>query len=205
MNFEHKDNNFVRKAQPAWASEREYTYDDYLTWQDGKRYEIIDGVVYNMSPVPHRRHQKVFGELHRQFANYLLEKECEIYAAPFDVRLPKDEEADKDIKTVIQPDLVVVCDLKKLDERGCKGVPDLVIEVISPFSEHRDRKIKRGLYEKAGVKEYWLIDYMEKTVEIYLLNERGEYDKPMVYTEIDKVPVGICTDLNIDLLLVFKD
>jgi len=189
----------------AWASEREYTYGEYLTWQDGKRYEIIEGVVYNMSPAPYRRHQRISGELHRQFANYLLGKECEVYAAPFDVRLPVGEEADEDINSVVQPDLVVVCDLKKLDDRGCKGAPDLAIEVVSPFSADRDRKIKKELYQRAGVKEYWLVDYDQNIVEVYLLNEKGEYDKPMVYTEKDKVSIGIFTDLNIDLLLVFND
>jgi Uma2 family endonuclease len=205
MDTNHKDNHFVREAQPAWAGEREYTYGDYLTWEDDRRYEIIDGLVYNMSPAPYRRHQEVLLELAYQIKQYLTDKICKIYVAPFDVRIPENKEADGDIKTVVQADLVVVCDLKKLNERGCRGAPDLVIEVVSPFSADRDRKIKKSLYERAGVKEYWIVDYIEKTVEVYLLNKEGKYNKPEIYVEGDKVPVSIFRNFNIDLALVFKE
>ena len=139
-----------------------YTYGDYLTWDDAQRYELIDGSIYVMSPAPGRRHQEVAGEFHRQLANYLLEKECAVYIAPFDVRLPEREKRDEDIATVVQPDLVIVCDDNKLDERGCKGAPDLVIEIISPGSAGRDRKTKRELYQKHGVLEYWIVDGTSK-------------------------------------------
>jgi len=205
MDSHYKDNHFVREAQPAWANDRRYTYGDYLTWQDGKRYEIIDGLVYNMSPAPYRRHQEVIRELVLQIGSFMKGRKCALFFAPFDVRLPKDEEADGDIETVVQPDLVVVCDLKKLDERGCKGAPDLAIEVVSPFSVDRDRKIKKWLYERSGVKEYWIVDYIEKTVEVYLLNEEGKYNKPKIYVEGDKAPVDIFQDLTIDLTLVFEE
>jgi Uma2 family endonuclease len=205
MDTNHKDNHFVREAQPAWANDRRYTYGDYLTWEDDRRYEIIDGLVYNMSPASCRRHQEIIVEMVKQLAIYLTGKNCKLYVAPFDVRLPKDNEVDNDIKTVVQPDLVVVCDLEKLDERGCKGAPDLAIEVISPFSADRDRKIKKWLYERAGVKEYWIVDYIEKTVEVYLLNEEGKYNKPEIYTAEDKAPVDIFQDLTIDLALVFEE
>jgi len=144
-------------------------------------------------------------ELAYQIKQYLTDKICKIYVAPFDVRIPENKEADGDIKTVVQADLVVVCDLKKLNERGCRGAPDLVIEVVSPFSADRDRKIKKSLYERAGVKEYWIVDYIEKTVEVYLLNKEGKYNKPEIYVEGDKVPVSIFRNFNIDLALVFKE
>lgn len=182
-----------------------YTYSDYLTWNDDQRYEIIGGVVYNMAPAPCRRHQRISMELGRQFSNYLLDKKCEVYLAPFDVRLPEGNETDEDVSTVVQPDLVVVCDPDKLDERGCKGAPALVIEIVSPSSARKDRKIKRELYERHEVKEYWLVDYHEKTVEVYLLNDEKQYSKPDIYTEQDMLPVSIFDDLEIDLQMVFRE
>lgn len=158
-----------------------------------------------MTPAPSRQHQKILVELIRQFSAYLHEKDCEIYAAPFDVRLPQGEEKDEEIQTVIQPDILVVCDEDKLDDRGCKGAPDLIIEIISPSSGGRDRKDKRNLYERHGVKEYWLVDYNEETVEVYLLNEANQYGKPAVYIADDKVSVSTFNDLEIDLSYVFKE
>jgi Uma2 family endonuclease len=201
MNSDYLKDNQVKEAKPE--GKNGYTYGDYLTWDDGKRYELIDGVVYCMTPAPTRRHQQLVGEIFRQISNYLLDKECEVYIAPFDVRLPLAEEEDKNITTVVQPDLVVVCDQNKLDERGCKGAPELVIEVVSPSSANRDRNEKKELYEKHGVKEYWLVDYSEKTVEVYLLNEDGQYGKSVVYTGQEKVPVSIFNDLEIDLGRLF--
>jgi len=181
------------------------TYGDYLKWSNERRYELIDGQVYIMTPGPSRQHQKLLVELIRQFSTYLFDKECEIYAAPFDVRLPEGEEKEDDILTVVQPDLLVVCDEDKLDKKGCKGAPDLMIEIISPSSGGRDRRDKRDLYEKHGVKEYWLVDYNEKIVEVYLLNEDGQYGKPAVYLEDDKVPVDILNGLEIDLSYIIRE
>jgi Uma2 family endonuclease len=121
------------------------------------------------------------------------------------VRLPEGEEKEDDILTVVQPDLLVVCDEDKLDKKGCKGAPDLMIEIISPSSGGRDRRDKRDLYEKHGVKEYWLVDYNEKIVEVYLLNEDGQYGKPAVYLEDDKVPVDILNGLEIDLSYIIRE
>lgn len=181
-----------------------YTYGDYLTWDDTQRYELIDGSIHVMSPAPGRRHQEVAGEFYRQLANYLLEKECAVYIAPFDVRLPEREKRDEDIATVVQPDLVIVCDDNKLDERGCKGAPDLVIEIISPGSAGRDRKTKRELYQKHGVLEYWIVDEHQSTVDVYLLNAQKQYGKPEIYTAQERLPVSIFSDLAIDLTMVFK-
>jgi len=164
MSKNQNKGDLIRETRPKEFNKNSYTYGDYLTWNDDQRYEIIDGVVYNMVPAPSRRHQGISMELGRQLSNYLLDKKCEVYVAPFDVRLPEGNEDNEDIMTVVQPDLVVVCDLDKLDERGCKGAPDLIIEIISPDSGGRDKKIKRDLYEKHGVKEFWLVNYDEKTV-----------------------------------------
>ncbi len=194
------DKNLVKETAEKFC----YTYGDYLKWDDEKRCELIDGRIYMMVPAPYRQHQKVSGELLRQIANYLIDKDCEVYAAPFDVRLPEGKEKDADIKTVVQPDIVVVCDKSKLDKLGCKGSPDLVIEVVSPHSGGKDRKIKRDLYEKHGIREYWLVDYSEKTVEVYLLNEDGTYGKSAVYLEDEDVSVSILKNLEIDLSYVFR-
>ena len=137
----------VREKQLDAATKETYTYEDYLLWSDEERWELIDGVPYNMTPAPSRVHQGISMELSRQIANHLAGKMCKIYAAPFDVRLPKSDEEEEQIETVVQPDLVVVCDGNKLDERGCKGAPDLIIEILSPYTAGKDMKIKRNLYE----------------------------------------------------------
>ena len=126
-------------ALPAPKYEDTYTYADYLTWPEGERWELIEGVPYNMSPAPFRKHQGVVMELSRQIANFLNDKSCEVYSVPFDVRLLPDisqEDAtrvdDDDLTTVVQPDISIICDSEKLDERGCLGAPDVIIEVLSP-------------------------------------------------------------------------
>lgn len=136
---------------------------------------------------------------------YLFDKKCKVYNAPFDVRLPEGEERDDEILTVVQSDLVVVSDEKKLDKRGCIGAPELIIEIISPSSASRDRKDKRDLYEKHGVKEYWLVDYTEKIIEVYLLTENNQYGKPAVYLEEDDVSVDVLNDLQVNLSYVFRE
>ncbi len=193
----------AKEAKPEDAAKRPYTYGDYLTWRDDERWELIDGVPYNMTPAPSRIHQRVSRELLRQIADYLDGKTCEVYAAPFDVRLPQGDEEDEGIETVVQPDLVVVCDPKKLDERGCRGAPDWVIEILSPETAARDMKIKRDLYERVGVREYWLVDPANKTVQIYLQGADGRYGRPEIYAAGDRVKVGIFPELVVDLAKVF--
>ncbi|MGE5604171.1 MAG: Uma2 family endonuclease [Bacteroidota bacterium] len=195
----------ISEPRPEAATKDLYTYGDYAKWPDEERWELIDGIPYNMSPAPSRSHQKILGDLHRQVANYLIGKTCEVYIAPFDVRLPKGDESDEQIDTVVQPDLMVVCDREKLDERGCKGAPDLVVEVLSPGTAGRDMKIKLALYERVGVKEYWLVDPSNKTVQVYQLETEDRYGRPGIYTSADRLKVGIFTDLEINLAMVFKD
>jgi len=182
-----------------------FTYGDYLTWDDGQRWELIDGVAYNMTPAPIRRHQGVLTELAGQFFNYFRDKPCKLYLAPFDVRLPSNDEADEEVTTVVQPDLVVICDLEKLDDRGARGTPDLIIEILSPSTSRMDMKIKFDLYEKRGVREYWIVDPAGGTVMIFCLGADGRYGRPQVYTDEDSAPVGIFEDLIIDLKAVFAE
>ena len=194
---------FTFREKLEAATKETYTYGDYLLWPDEERWELIDGVPYNMAPGPSRAHQGISMELARQIANYLADKSCKVYAAPFDLRLPKGKEEDERIETVVQPDLVVVCDENKLDERGCKGAPDLIIEILSPYTAGKDMKIKRNLYERVGVKEYWLVDPGNKTAQIYKMGNDGKYGSPDVYLADEQVKVGLFSDLTIDLAMVF--
>jgi Uma2 family endonuclease len=181
------------------------TYRDYLTWPEEERWELIEGVPYDMTPAPSRRHQKLVTDLTVQIGPYLKGKTCELYVAPFDVRLPAGDEKDEEVNTVVQPDLVVVCDPSKLDDRGCRGAPDLAIEILSPATAPRDHITKLALYEKHGVREYWLVHPTDKIVMVYRLGEGGKYGAPAVYSSEQEVKVGIFEDLAVDLKFLFRD
>lgn len=128
---------------------------------------------------------------------------CEVYHAPFDVRLPQPEESDDQISTVVQPDLVVICEQAKLDERGCQGSPDLVVEIVSPSTFQRDLKDKFNLYERVGVREYWIVYPEQKTISVFRLTDDGRYGRPEIYADADSLMVGIFTGLTMDLRDVF--
>ncbi len=183
--------------QPALDTRHHYTYGDYLTWPDDVRYELIDGVAYLMAPAPTLEHQDIAGEIYRQLANALEGKPCRPYIAPVDVRLPKGNEADEAVDTVVQPDVIVVCDQGKLDRRGVRGAPDFVVEVLSPSTAFHDHKRKREVYERAGVKEYWLVDPVERTIHIYRIDENGRYGKPDVREMKGETPVGVLGEVVI--------
>ena len=159
-----------------------HSYADYLAWPDEARYELIDGIAYAMGPAPSRRHQEVTLELARQIAAALEGSPCRPYIAPFDVRLPRaaGEKSDAAIDTVVQPDISVICDRAKLDERGCLGAPDWIVEVLSPTTASHDQIVKRSLYERAGVREYWLVHPTDRIVTIYLLDQ-GSYGRPAIH------------------------
>ena len=169
---------------------KSYTLADYLRWKERKgRYELIDGDAYLMAP-PTRTHQRVCVELTRQLANFLEGKRCEVYAAPFGVRLfEREGDGPEDVDTLVEPDITVVCDKSKLDEYGCRGAPELVMEVLSPSSRKHDRLVKLNLYQRAGVPEYWIVNPEEESVQVFLRDDSGnlrihnEYDR----TEIAKV------------------
>jgi len=148
-----------------------FTYGDYVLWQGDERWELIDGKAFLMSPSPSRAHQSTLLALARQIADHLEGQPCDVYVAPFDVRFPKEDEPDSGVDTVLQPDLVVVCDPSKLDKAGCRGAPDWVIEILSPSTSIRDRKQKRDVYERHGVREYWVVDPETRTVAIHRLVE----------------------------------
>lgn len=185
-------------------SDRKWTYADYCSWPENERWELIDGVAYDMSPAPSREHQKLSRNLSLQIGGYLQGKRCEMYVAPFDVRLPDNAgQDDGAIGTVVQPDIVVVCDPSKLDDRGCKGAPDLVIEILSPATAEHDLKDKFYLYQRVGVKEYWIVNQTDRTVMVFKLTDSGEYGRPDMYSSRDKVSVPLLGDLTVDLAGVF--
>ncbi len=182
--------------------EEYYTYRDYLSWPDDIRTELIDGVIYDMS-APSRVHQKVSGELLRQIANFLIGKSCEVYVAPFDVRLPQADEADDDVSTVVQPDISVICDPDKLDDRGCRGAPDFIAEILSPSTAAHDQIRKLSLYEKHGVKEYWIIDPTYKLLIVRTLKENGAYGIPMIYEGKGLMRMTVLPELEINLDAIY--
>ena len=181
-----------------------YTYANYLTWRFQERIELIKGKLFKMSPAPARRHQKVSNKLSSSITWFLKDKSCELYTAPFDVRFPKGK-GDKQIFTVVQPDICVICDKSKLDDRGCVGSPDLIIEILSPATAKKDVKDKFQLYQEFGVKEYWIVSPENKLVDVFILKDDNKYHLVNKYTEDDVVGVNIFKDLSINLKDVFED
>jgi len=166
-------------ARSRRREEKLYTYADYCGWTEEKRCELIDGVVYDMN-APLRTHQKVLGQFFFKFMSFFEGKKCEVYPAPFDVRISYLGKNDNEIFTVVQPDISVICDPDKLDDKGCIGVPDLVVEILSPSSASYDNIKKRDLYEKIGVREFWLVHPTDMLVTIYNL-ENGVYGRPRIF------------------------
>lgn len=167
-----------------------HTYADYLGWNEEQRYELIDGLAWCMAPAPELAHQEVAGEIYYQLRRALEGTRCRALIAPVDVRLPRAGEADEEVDTVVQPDVLVVCDPAKLDRRGVRGAPDLVVEVVSPASASHDHVRKRAAYERAGVREYWLVHPWDRLVTRYLL-AGAEYGKPEVQELSGETPVAV--------------
>jgi len=187
---------------PLSKEKKKYTFADYLVFPDDERWEIIDGVPY-MQSAPTWQHQRISGELFRQISNYLLHKSCEVFASPYDLRLSDEEIKDEDVPNVYQPDLVVICDKSQLKGTGSFGVPSLVIEILSPSTAKNDRLLKFNIYEKFGVKEYWIVEPDMKLVSVFILQDNNRYGRTELYTETDDVKVSIFPDLVIDLYTVF--
>ena len=186
---------------------KRYTYADYLTWLDGETRELIHGFIHMMSPAPRMRHAEVSSNITWHLKSVVKKNKgkCKVFYAPFDVRFPKGGETAHDkIDTVVQPDICVVCDLSKLDERGCCGAPDMIAEVLSPSTNKKDLTKKFALYEESGVKEYWIVYPNDKTVQVFLLQENGKYDAGTTYELEGKVPVHVFDNYLIDLDDIFE-
>lgn len=157
-----------------------------------------------MAP-PSTIHQRILREIFINFAMYLKGKQCEVFSAPFGVRFPSaNEKSNKEIKTVVEPDIVVVCDKSKIDNEGCKGAPDLIVEITSPSTASKDKIEKFNLYEKYGVKEYWIVEPESRIISVFTLQENGRYGRPDVYTVGNRIKVSIFEDLVIDLREIFE-
>ena len=180
----------------AQRKEQRFTYADYQRWPEEARYELIDGEAFLMAPAPLIEHQIIAGEIFRQLANALDGQACTPFVAPVDVRLPRADEADEAIDTVVQPDVLVVCDPAKIDRRGVRGAPDWLVEVLSPSTAAHDQIAKRRTYERAGVREYWLVHPGDRTLTVYVL-ENGQYGRPEIYELKDATPIGVLPGVSI--------
>ena len=187
---------------------KRYTYADYLTWLDDKARELIDGFIQMMSPAPKLAHVRVNTKILWNLFSIVQKNKgkCEVFTAPFDVRFPKNGDTAHDkIYTVVQPDISVICDLSKLDQRGCCGAPDMIVEVLSPSTAKKDLTKKFDLYEEHGVKEYWLVHPEAQTIQVFLLQEDGKYDDGALYEFEGKIPVHVFGDYMLDLEDIFDE
>ncbi len=189
--------------EPPTAYGNHYTYADYLNFTFDEMVEIIKGKIYRMSPAPTSLHQMVSRNLCGVLYIHLKGKKCKMYNAPFDVILPVKGKDFMQSDRVVQPDIVVICDTEKIKERGCFGAPDFIIEILSPHTTKKDIQTKYELYEESGVKEYWIIEPRNQTVEVFVL-ENDKYKRIYTYVEDDIVPCHTLPDLEVDLKEVFE-
>lgn len=199
MNKENKD-----EVNEPFTEYGHYTYADYLTWELDEMVELIKGKVFRAAAAPRRVHQKISGKIFTKMHNYLENAHCEVYNAPFDVRLPHTSKKDEDIFTVVQPDICVVCDKEKLDEMGCVGAPDLIVEILSPGNNKKDLKHKYEVYEESGVKEYWIIHPNEQTMMVYTLIDK-KFVPSKLFTVGDRVASECIPGFQLDLDDVFMN
>ena len=186
------------------AKKGQYTFADVLTWDEDERIEIINGEAFMMAP-PSSVHQEIVAELTRQFGNYLEGKRCKVYPAPFGVRLfEREGDRPEDVNTMVEPDISVVCDRSKIDKHGCKGAPDMIIEILSPSTRRHDRLVKLNLYQQAGVREYWIVDPDNQSVLVFtlgghVLEIREDYGRE------DVAKVNVLEGCFIELSKVFPE
>jgi Uma2 family endonuclease len=186
---------------------QKYTYADYLLWTFDETVELIKGRIFPMA-APLSNHQIVTGNVYEIFKKLLKNKACRTFIAPFDVRLPKplsQRKSDSDIETVVQPDVCIICDLKKIDRRGCLGAPDLIVEVLSKSTTTKDIKDKFEVYEESGVREYWIVGVEDRIVHVWRLDESGKYvpdQRP--YVTGDTVRANIFDNFTMEVAEIFE-
>ena len=188
--------------EPDFNYTGQYTYADYLRWTIEERLEIIKGKLFKMS-APTLNHQVISGNLFLPIGQYLKGKPFQVFSAPFDVRLARKSKADKDVVTVVQPDLCVVCDERKLDRRGCIGAPDLVVEILLPANSKKELKNKYEVYEESGVQEYWIVYPEQRAMHIYRLGADGRFTGLRPLTEGDVLETPVMPGLRLPLVEVF--
>ena len=181
-----------------------YSYADYYKWKFEERVELIKGVIFKMSPAPNRAHQEITGTIYRKIGNFLESRQCKVYIAPFDVRIPRKSKEDKDIITVVQPDICVICNPDILDDKGCLGAPDLVVEVLSPGNSRKEVSNKFDVYEEAGVREYWIVDPTHQTLQINkLVNDKYVPMRALAVGDI--ATSDVLPGFSLEMELLFKD
>ena len=189
---------------PLPAKQERFTFADVLVWDEDERIELIDGEAFMMA-TPSSRHQEISMELSRQLANFLEGKRCRVYPAPFGVRLfEQDGDSPENVDTIVEPDISVVCDRNKIDKHGCKGAPDMVIEILSPSSLRHDRLVKLNLYQRAGVREYWIVDPENRSVQVFTL-DGGALKIREDYGPQDVAKVNVLDGCFIELSKVFSE
>ena len=186
--------------------EAHYTYADYLLWQFQERVELIKGRIRQMA-APNVRHQRISGTLFFELKQFLKNQPCDVFAAPFDVRLPLPAHRVKGNKvdTVVQPDICVICDREKLDERGCIGAPDLIVEILSPGNSRKEMRDKYELYQESGVTEYWVVFPSEQVLQRYILNEEHIYQAQLPNVEGDVVGVTFLPEFGLVVGEIFEE
>ncbi len=182
-----------------------YSYADYLQWKFEERIELIKGRIFKMSPAPSSKHQEISGNIYFAFKLYLLKKPCKVFSAPFDVRLPRKSKNNQDLITVVQPDICVICDPSKIDERGCLGAPDIVVEILSPGNNKTELQNKYEVYEESGVQEYWIVSPQDKTFFRYTLNQDGVYVASKLLPSDSEVTTPVLPGFILNLEEVFAD
>jgi Uma2 family endonuclease len=194
----------MKRGLPARKIDRSYTYADYRTWPEDERWELIDGVAWNMSPAPSSRHQGILGELHIQVAPHLKGTPCRVFLAPFDVLLPETiGQREDDVRNVVQPDLTGICDASRITERGCFGSPDWVVEILSPWTLKKDLDAKFALYERNGIGEYWVIDPGSRTIHVYRIEASGKYGDSAIYEKDAEIPCPVGSGIVVHAADVF--
>jgi Uma2 family endonuclease len=180
-----------------------YTYADYLKWTFDERVELIKGRIFKMSPAPNRKHQDLSSYIHGEVYKFLKNKKCKVYSAPFDVRIPRKSKDDKDIITVLQPDICVICDRSILDAKGCLGAPDIVVEILSPSNNVTELENKYEIYLEAGVKEYWVVSPQNRTFLTYTLHD-GKYIPSRLMVAGHTVTSPVLEGFSLDLKELFE-
>ena len=193
------------KVEEPYTENGIYSYADYLTWEFEEMVELIQGKVFkSAAAAPRRIHQKISGNVFFRLYKFLENNSCDVFSAPFDVRLPVKSIKNEDIFTVVQPDICVICDKNKLDDLGCIGAPDLIVEILSPGNNKKELKNKYEVYEESGVKEYWIIQPYELTLLIYTLTER-KYVPSKLFTLGDIIESKCISGFILDLDEIFND
>jgi Uma2 family endonuclease len=192
-------------GDPERAPGERFTYGQYATWPDEERWELIDGQAWAMSPAPLTSHQEISARLFNQIYNFLRDKPCRAFAAPFDVLLPQGQESDEETDTVVQPDISVFCDRAKISRRGARGAPDWVIEILSARTAKKDFEAKFHLYQRHGVREYWIVDPDSAAIHAWLLGADGAFGVETIYEDGATAPSSVLSGLVIDTRPLFAD